>query len=132
MKSKLVCFLFLTIFLVGCSNEQASNVGLEQNLVHLNNGTPEPVKKYFEEKIVEADGGLHTFLHDNQIYLMLFEPNRQISSIQEFQDYIRVGTIYNDGGGSFDSKNEINKVLYITVIEKVDKPFTVIREEDMK
>ena len=117
---------------MGCSNEQASNVGLEQNLVHLNNGTPEPVKKYFEEKVVEADGGLHTFLHDNQIYLMLFEPNRQISSIQEFQDYIRVGTIYNDGGGSFDSKNEINKVLYITVIEKVDKPFTVIREEDMK
>ncbi|MBT2683378.1 hypothetical protein [Bacillus sp. ISL-37] len=133
MRIKLLCFLFFTILLVGCSNEKASNgILVEQNLVHLNNGTPEPAKKFFEEKIGEADGGLHTFLHENQIYLMLFEPNRQISQVQEFTDHIRVITTYNNGAGTFDSSNEIINVLYIKVIEKVDKPFTVMREEDMK
>lgn len=133
MKRKIVCFLFFTILLAGCSFEKESNAVLvEQNLVHLDNGTPEPVKKYFEEKIVEVDGGLHTFLYNNEIYLMLFEPNRQISQVQEFPDSIRVITTFNDGEGTFNSKNEINKVLYIKVIEKVDKPFIVMREEDMK
>lgn len=55
----------------------------------------------------------------------------KISQIQEFNDYMRVITTFNDGAGTFNKDNEINQVLYIKVIDKVEKPFTVVREEEL-
>ena len=132
MRINLLWYMVLALLLVGCSNEQSENpVLVEQNLVHLSNGTPKPAKEYFKGKIAESDGGLHTFNYETKTYLMLFEPNRQIRQIQEFTDHMRVITTFNDGAGTFNKDNEINQVLYIKMIDKVEKPFTVIREEEL-
>ncbi|WP_216647538.1 hypothetical protein [Bacillus sp. THAF10] len=115
--------------MVGCSNQSKEKVLIEQNLVHLHNGTPEAAMNFFNEKIQLGDGGLHSYHDDNKTYLMLLEPNRMISQIQELTDEIRVYTVFNDGPGSFNMQNEINNVLYIKVIDQTEKPITLIKEK---
>ncbi|KPB03126.1 hypothetical protein [Bacillus sp. CHD6a] len=130
MKRVRFVVMMLSLLIIGCSQEPNVKVLVEQDLIHLHNGTPEIVKKYFQEKIQLGDGGLHTYHLDNKTYLMLFEPNRMISQIQEFSNEVRVNTVFNDGPGTFKPNNEVNSVLYIKVINRVEKPFTVIKEKD--
>jgi len=136
MKQLLLIFVIVTVLsvLYGCSSKTNSSHIISQNLVHLNNGTPKEVREYFEDKIKKGDGGLHSFDFEEQTYLMLLEQNRMISTIKEFPDHVRIGTTSNpaspEGGGTYNGENEIQRMLYIAVIDKINKPLGIFREEN--
>ncbi|MGO4889437.1 hypothetical protein ACJ2A9_16940 [Anaerobacillus sp. MEB173] len=114
-------------------NEESNYIeSISQNMVHLNDGTPDHVKEYFEKKIKEKDGGLHTFEFENKTFLMLLEPNRMISRIEEYDDYVRVITIHTNDYGTFNFENGINQIIYIYFIESLGKPFGIFRSEDIE
>lgn len=55
-----------------------------------------------------------------------------ISSINEFPDYVRVNTSFDlstEIGGTFNGKYEVPTILYITVIDEINKPFGIFRDE---
>lgn len=135
---KQIAYIFFTIIIIsvlnGCSSQETSNF-IQQNLVHLNNGTPKEVKVYFENKIKEGNGGLHTYNFSGKTYLMLLEQNRMINSIEEYNNYIRIITSYapsSPEGGTFNGDNKIPTVLYIHVINEIKKPFGIFREEQLE
>ncbi|WP_421617088.1 hypothetical protein ACAF76_018185 [Brevibacillus sp. TJ4] len=134
-----VSFIIAFSMLFGCSSEVGKSEFIQsvsQEMVHLNDGTPKQAKEYFEKKITEeGDGGLHVFHQDGKSYLMLAEQNRMISSVQEFTDHVRVVTTFSpssSAGGTFNGENKIPPVLYITVIDKIEKPYGVFREEQIR
>ncbi|QHE52843.1 hypothetical protein [Pontibacillus sp. HMF3514] len=120
--------------LFGCSSGDNSSQIISQNLVHLSNGTPKEAREYFESKIKQGDGGLHSFDFEGKTYLMLLEQNRMISTIKEFPDHVSVGTTFNpaspEGEGTYNGENEIQHILYITVIDEINKPLGIFREEN--
>ncbi|MGO4890638.1 hypothetical protein ACJ2A9_23130 [Anaerobacillus sp. MEB173] len=135
---KLLFFLstiILILFGSGCNQkvveESIYATAISQNMVHLSNA-PNEVKSYFETKIKDKNGGLHTFEFEGKTYFLLLEPNRAISSFYEYRDHIRVVTRDSfEEPGSFDSVNDIVSVLYIPFIESLNKPFGVFRVEDL-
>ncbi|WP_047152911.1 hypothetical protein [Aneurinibacillus tyrosinisolvens] len=126
---------FLVLF--GCSaSEKTSKFirSVPQSMVYLRD-TPKPAKEYFEKKIKEGEGGLHVFHDGDKTYLMLAEQNRMIGFIQEYTDHVRVSTFLNPSigpsGGTYNGENQIPLVLYVMVINKIEKPYGVFRQEDL-
>jgi len=138
LKQVLLICVMVTVLsvLYGCTSKDNSSNVISQNLVHLNKGTPKEVREYFENKIKQGDGGLHSFDFEEQTYLMLLEQNRMISTIKEFPDHVRIGTTFNpaspNGVGTYNGENEIQDILYITVIDEINKPLGIFREKTQK
>lgn len=122
----LACILFF-----GCSS-QDNPQSVPLTMVHLQDGTPTEARAYFEQKLGEEDGGLHVFHQGEHTYLLLAEPNRMISTVQEYPDHVRVETIYSPStlvGGTYSGGKDIPGVLYITKIPKIQKTYGVFAQE---
>lgn len=128
----LLCICSLAcILLFGCSSQEYPQ-SVPQTLVHLQDGTPPEARAYFEQKLGEEDGGLHVFHQGEHTYLLLAEPNRMISTVQEYPDHIRVETIYSPStlaGGTYSGGKEIPGVLYVTKIPRTEKAYGVFAQE---
>lgn len=130
-KILLCIFSLACILLFGCSSQEYPQ-SVPQTLVHLQDGTPPEAREYFEQKLGEENGGLHVFHQGEHTYLLLAEPNRMISTVQEYPDHIRVETTYSPStpvGGTYSGGKEIPGVLYITKIPKTEKAYGVFAQE---